>query len=547
MPARARVRAAPIAAEIELEGQPVEQGRRRHARPLPTPSSSATSASRAGMVARQPVALEPHLARVEHGRQARRRGGRQPLGHGEDHDPAIGLGQEAALARPAGRRASVAARSSPPRSRSSPTWSGTRRTRRAGGQECAAAGPASGRAPGPASARSATPPRPAGSTASRAAASAASAQAVRGSPVASRAEQLHDGTLDPDRRAGLVQRVAPQPVAQGRGRDPAQVRVARPSASPSRLASARAARIRVSSPRRPSVPSADAEPGRPLQRRVGDLDRGQPLARGLDLPAQPRRPPCAHCADEGRRIALERVAPAHHLDPGRQVLRRPDLDREAEPVEELRPQLALLRVAAADQDEAGRVADAQALALDQVLARGRDVEQEVDQVVLEQVRPRRCRGSRDARGPAGRARTPSRRAPAPARGRGRRPPGPPWRPAAGRPPAPGGGSAASGPAAAAPAGIRRRARRPARARSRSGSRPPPASAAGAPPVPARPSTCRCRGRRRPGRRRRRGRPRPTSSASFISSWPTIAENGNTMRMRLRPRTGRAGGPAACAA
>ena len=64
---------------------------------------------------------------------------------------------------------------------------------------------------------------------------------------------------------------------------------------------------------------------------------------------------------------------------------RADLDREAEAVEQLRPQLALLRVAAADQHEAGGVADAQALALDHVLARGRDVEQQVDQVVLEQV------------------------------------------------------------------------------------------------------------------------------------------------------------------
>ena len=88
---------------------------------------------------------------------------------------------------------------------------------------------------------------------------------------------------------------------------------------------------------------------------------------------------------ERLRVALERVAPADHLDPGRQVLGRPDLDREPEAVEQLRAQLALLGIAAADQDEPGRMAHAQALALDQVLARGRDVEQEVDQMVLEQI------------------------------------------------------------------------------------------------------------------------------------------------------------------
>ena len=89
--------------------------------------------------------------------------------------------------------------------------------------------------------------------------------------------------------------------------------------------------------------------------------------------------------DERFRVALERVAPAHDLDPGRQVLGRLDLDREPEPVEQLRPQLALLGVAAADQHEPRRMAHAEPLALDHVLARGRHVEQQIDQMVLEQV------------------------------------------------------------------------------------------------------------------------------------------------------------------
>ena len=61
------------------------------------------------------------------------------------------------------------------------------------------------------------------------------------------------------------------------------------------------------------------------------------------------------------------------------------LDREPEPVEQLRPQLALLGVAGADQHEARGVAHREPLALDDVLARLRHVEQQVDEVVLEQV------------------------------------------------------------------------------------------------------------------------------------------------------------------
>ena len=75
----------------------------------------------------------------------------------------------------------------------------------------------------------------------------------------------------------------------------------------------------------------------------------------------------------------------HDLDARRQIGRRAHLDRQAEAVEQLRAQFALLRIAAADQHEARRVAHAQALALDDVLARGRDVEQQVDEVILEQV------------------------------------------------------------------------------------------------------------------------------------------------------------------
>ena len=67
------------------------------------------------------------------------------------------------------------------------------------------------------------------------------------------------------------------------------------------------------------------------------------------------------------------------------VGRRLDLDGEAETVEQLRAQFAFFRIAAADQHEAGRMAHAEALALDDVDAGGRDVEQKIDEMVLEQI------------------------------------------------------------------------------------------------------------------------------------------------------------------
>ena len=51
----------------------------------------------------------------------------------------------------------------------------------------------------------------------------------------------------------------------------------------------------------------------------------------------------------------------------------------------MRAKLALLRIAAADQDEARRVSHAQSLALHHVFSRGRHVQEQVHEMVLEQV------------------------------------------------------------------------------------------------------------------------------------------------------------------
>src|SRR5699024_5343823 len=64
---------------------------------------------------------------------------------------------------------------------------------------------------------------------------------------------------------------------------------------------------------------------------------------------------------------------------------RGDVDGEAEAVEELRSQIALLGVHGADEDEAGVVSVGDAVALDAVEAAGGDVEEDVDEVLGEQV------------------------------------------------------------------------------------------------------------------------------------------------------------------
>src|SRR2546430_11213953 len=81
-------------------------------------------------------------------------------------------------------------------------------------------------------------------------------------------------------------------------------------------------------------------------------------------------PACALLDD---RYALVQVADAF------------DVDTEPEAVEQLRPQLALLRVHGPDEDEPRRMRDRHALALDWVDAHGGGVEKHVNDVVVEKV------------------------------------------------------------------------------------------------------------------------------------------------------------------
>jgi hypothetical protein len=88
---------------------------------------------------------------------------------------------------------------------------------------------------------------------------------------------------------------------------------------------------------------------------------------------------------EGDRVVVEGETAADDLGPLARLAAGPHLDGEAEPVEELRAQLALLRVHRADQQEPRGVRDRDALALHVRAAHGGGVQQDVDEVVAEQV------------------------------------------------------------------------------------------------------------------------------------------------------------------
>jgi hypothetical protein len=90
-------------------------------------------------------------------------------------------------------------------------------------------------------------------------------------------------------------------------------------------------------------------------------------------------------AGEPGRVGFEGQAAPHHLGPLVRVPAGRHLHGQPEPVQQLRPQLAFLRVHRADEQEAGRVPDRHALALHVADAERGRVQQQVDQVVVQQV------------------------------------------------------------------------------------------------------------------------------------------------------------------
>ena len=88
---------------------------------------------------------------------------------------------------------------------------------------------------------------------------------------------------------------------------------------------------------------------------------------------------------ERGRIALELHDALQDLHALGRLVDALNIHAQGEAVEQLRAQIALFRVHRADQDEARRVGEGDALALDHVDAHGRRVEQQVNHVVVEQV------------------------------------------------------------------------------------------------------------------------------------------------------------------
>ena len=116
---------------------------------------------------------------------------------------------------------------------------------------------------------------------------------------------------------------------------------------------------------------------RRFQPRQSRPRRQNRLAQGAVL-----RPPFLH---ERRVVVFIRIPPAHHLDPRFNVARAGHLDRQPKPIQQLRPQLALFRVARPHQHEPRRVADRQPLTLHHILTRLRHIQQQIDDVILQQV------------------------------------------------------------------------------------------------------------------------------------------------------------------
>ena len=134
----------------------------------------------------------------------------------------------------------------------------------------------------------------------------------------------------------------------------------------------------------PINPQAAGEGGDGRQVAVGVGDEVDELAGAGDL--------FGELAVMGRPLDLERlgIGLEFHIalkdgDAIGHVADAADVDAEREAVEQLRPEIAFLRVHGADEDKAGRVGERDAFPFDDIDTHGGRVEQEVDDVVVEEV------------------------------------------------------------------------------------------------------------------------------------------------------------------
>ena len=154
------------------------------------------------------------------------------------------------------------------------------------------------------------------------------------------------------------------------------------AAVPGRQRDRRARRDQVSA--HPVDPEPAAHGADLAQRGVGQHDVRQPGARGGHV----RGGPAGIGGEAGRETARVRLVgePApDDLGALVGIAAGRHLHGQPEPVEQLRPQLAFLRVHRADEQETGGVPDRNPLALDVADPQCRRVQQQVDEMVVQQV------------------------------------------------------------------------------------------------------------------------------------------------------------------
>ena len=86
---------------------------------------------------------------------------------------------------------------------------------------------------------------------------------------------------------------------------------------------------------------------------------------------------------KGVRIRFVSVPAPDHLDALLQIVNGANIHGQAEPVEQLRAQVAFFRIAAAHEREAGGVPDAEAFAFNHVDTGGSSVKQQIDKVIFQ--------------------------------------------------------------------------------------------------------------------------------------------------------------------
>ena len=211
-----------------------------------------------------------------------------------------------------------------------------------------------------------------------------------------------DPARGPARARPRIRRPAPAPRPAGRGpaRDRrtgradagAAARVPRRPECPPRRRSSRprhaacatAVRATTRSARMPSTSNAAHSAAMRRNSSSGSTTSADQRTGGGD-PAGQIRVVVGVPGGEPLGVGLERPCGADHLHAHVDVAGRAHVDRQPEPVEQLRTQFALFGIHRADEHEPGVVAVRDAVALDVHPAHRRGVEQHVDQVVVQQV------------------------------------------------------------------------------------------------------------------------------------------------------------------